>query len=600
VHRSTLAANLGSREVLLVLDNCEHLLDASAALADAVLDAGPEARILVTSREPLRVDGEVDHRIGSLGASSAELFVERAEAAAGPGAASTDDARIVDLCARLDGLPLAIELAAAQLRHLSLTELVERLDDRLTLLVGGRPKAGERHIALATAIDWSYQLLSDQSRDLFDRLGVFPASFDLEAVQAVADDPDPATATILLGDLVAKSLVVHDARTGRYRLLETIRLFASDRLHEAGLRADVTERLRRHLVARVAVIPRVRTWLSAAVAAHSRDDLENVRLAFDASLDRGDVVSAVDLALGLSTLWRNAVSYAEGLRWVAALRERELPPAEGLWTAILAADVGLGSGDPFMMREAAAEAAAFAEQFDEPGAAVVTEIYTAISRFVQPSEAAKRLERARDRAHEIGEPGLERLARAFRLVALLLLGRGDGLDAEARGLIDADSGGGYDHYICIFAASLVALVDRDAARQRELMRIQIADLTRSGLRENWLTMYWESLARIAEGGDYLAQLRSARRRAEAEGRSAEADCVLALSYAAACDENWEGAAELLGVIGGGLLRDTASFIHFTLLREQLVRPKLESSRFEQATARGQELDVKAILEAHGL
>ena len=108
-----LAANLGPRQVLLVLDNCEHLLDAAADLTDAVLDAGSQSRILVTSREPLRVDGEAVHRIGSLGRESAELFVERAVAAAGPGIASPDDPRVVELCERLDGLPLAIELAAA-------------------------------------------------------------------------------------------------------------------------------------------------------------------------------------------------------------------------------------------------------------------------------------------------------------------------------------------------------------------------------------------------------------------------------------------------------------------------------------------------------
>ncbi len=189
VQAAALAGNLAARELLLVLDNCEHLLDASAGLVDAVLDAGPRARILVTSREPLRVDGEAVHRIGSLGPDSAELFVERASAAAGPGSASADDPRVVELCERLDGLPLAIELAAAQLGHLGLTELVAAVDDRLTLLVGGRPKAGHRHSALTATIEWSHRLLDEDARELFARLGVFPASFDLAAVRAVAGDP---------------------------------------------------------------------------------------------------------------------------------------------------------------------------------------------------------------------------------------------------------------------------------------------------------------------------------------------------------------------------------------------------------------------------
>src|SRR6185312_9333822 len=239
-----LAALLGTRPVLLLLDNCEHLLDATAELVDAVLDAGPRVRILLTSREPLRIDGEVVHGLGPLGAEAAELFVERATAAAGPGVAVAGDPRVAELCRRLDGLPLAIELAAAQLVHLDLDELVARLDDRLTLLAGTRPRAGGRHSALRATVEWSHQLLAPDSRDLFARLGVFPAGFDLAAVQAVAGDADPAAVPRLLGDLVAKSLVVHDPARRRYRLLETLRLFAAQRLDEAGLRAEVTERLR--------------------------------------------------------------------------------------------------------------------------------------------------------------------------------------------------------------------------------------------------------------------------------------------------------------------------------------------------------------------
>lgn len=600
VQTGALAATLGPRAVLLVLDNCEHLLDASAALVDAVLDAGPQARILVTSREPLRVDGEGVHRIGSLGSESSELFVERAVAAAGAGVATADDPRVVELCERLDGLPLAIELAAAQLRHLSLQELIERLDDRLTLLVGGRPKAGPRHSALTATIEWSYRLLSDDARRVFDRLGVFPASFDLDAVRAVAGGPDCADVTNLLGDLVAKSLVVHEPADRRYRLLETLRLFAARRLDDSGLRAEVTELLRRHVVARSAAMPRVRAWLSASMAARSRDDLENVRLAFESSLEVDDLPAAVDVALGISTLWRNAVSYAEGRRWVAELRARDLSPPDRLWTLILTADVGLGSGDPRMMRDAAERATALAAQLDEPGATVVAAIYDAMANLITPQRAAARLDDAAARAREAGEPSLERLARGFRVVAQRLLGITEGLDDEVRALVGADSGGGYDRYICIWAASLVALVDRDGPRLRRLMDAQVADLMDSGLQENWLTMYWGALFRIAAGEDYLPQLRRSQRRAEAEGRRVEADCVLALGYAAACHDQWEAAAELVGAAAGALQRDTAGFIHHVLVREQLVRPRLEPEVFTAAIARGAGLDLGVILEKHGL
>jgi predicted ATPase/DNA-binding SARP family transcriptional activator len=600
VQPAALAANLGPRAVLLVLDNCEHLLDASAALVDAVLDAGPRARILVTSREPLQVDGEAVHRIGSLGPDSAELFVERAGAAAGAGTATADDPRVVDLCERLDGLPLAIELAAAQLQHLSLQDLVDRLDDRLTLLAGGRPRAGQRHSALTATIEWSCRLLAEEARDVFYRLGVFPASFDLDAVQAVSGELDPGRVTNLLGDLVAKSLVVHDPAKRRYRLLETIRLFAARGLDDSGMRPEATELLRRHVVARSEATSRVRTWLSASMAARSRDDLENVRLAFETSLTAGDLTAAVDVALSLSTLWRNAVSYVEGRRWVAALRARELSPSDRLWTLILAADVGLGSGDPRMLRDAAEEASALSVHVDEPGAAVIADIYDAMARLTSPNRAALRLEDACNRARALGEPGLERLARGFRLVPLRLLGRTRGLDAEVHDLTETQTGQDYDRYICIWAASLLALVDRDGPRLRRLMDAQLSDLVASGLRENWLTMYWEALAMISGGESYLPQLRRARERAEAEGRQAEADCVLALGYAAACRNRWEQAAELLGAAAGALQRDTASFIHLALLREQLVRPRLDPDAFTAATLRGETLALEALLDEHGV
>ncbi len=600
VRTHTLAASLGPRAVLLVLDNCEHLLDASADLVDAVLDAGPRARILVTSREPLRVDGEAVHRIGSLGPESAELFVERAVAAAGPGVVTADDPQVLDLCERLDGLPLAIELAAAQLDHLSLAELVDRLDDRLTLLVGGRPRAGTRHSALTATIEWSYRLLSPDARAVFDRLGVFPTTFDLPSVHAVAGGSDSGQVTNLVGDLVAKSLLVHDPATGRYRLLETIRLFAARRLDESGQREETVELLRRHVVARATATPRVRTWLSVTTAARSRDDLENVRLAFEASLAVGDLTAAVDLALGVSTLWRNAVSYAEGRRWVTALRERAELPADRLWALVLAADVGLGSGDPRLMREATQGAAAILPDVDEPGAAVIVEINDAMSHLVEPGRSAKRLEEAARRARAAGEPGLERLARSYRVVALRMQGRSRGLAAEVRELLEADPGRDYDRYLCIWVASLVALVDRDGPGLRRLMDAQLADLMASDLRENWLTIYWEALTLIASREEYLPQLRRARARAEAEGRRAEADCLLALGYAAACRDAWEQAAELLGAAGRVLLHDTAGFIHYALLREQLVAPRLDPEVLSAALSRGQHLPVGALLGEHGV
>jgi predicted ATPase/DNA-binding SARP family transcriptional activator len=594
---SRLAALLAARPALLLLDNCEHLLDATAELVDAVLDAGPRVRILLTSREPLRIDGEVVHALGPLGPEAAELFVERATAAAGPGAAAPGDPRVAELCRRLDGLPLAIELAAAQLVHLDLEELISRLDDRLTLLTGTRPRAGGRHSALRATVEWSHQLLTPESRDLFARLGVFPAGFDLAAVQAVAGPVAPATVPRLLGDLVAKSLVVHDPGRRRYRLLETLRLFAAQRLDDAGMRAEVTERLRAFAVARAQELPRVRRWLSAGTAARSRDDLDTVRLAFSASLAADDTPAAVDLALGLAPLWRNAVSYAEGRRWVDALLGRDLAPDDRLWALIIDSDVALGAGDPRRMAAAAGQAAELAPLTDDPSGAAVAAHYDAICRLSRPAEALARLDTARARAVDAGEPALVRLADAYRLVACLLLGADPPAGSAA---LLADGGVDYDAYIAIWATWLVALVDRDGARLRELMDRQLAQLRASGLDENWLTTYSTALALIASAEPYQGQLRLARQRAEQEGRAGDADVVLALGYAAACRNDWSRAAELVAAAGGALFSDTAGFVHHALLRDRLVRPRLDAAEFAAASARGEALPLAVVLAEHGV
>ncbi|HEX6151105.1 ATP-binding protein [Nocardioides sp.] len=605
---SALAATLGPRAVLLVLDNCEHLLDESARLVDAILDAGDRARILVTSREPLRVDGEAVHTLGSLGSGAAELFVERASAAAGAEVVAVDDPRVELLCRRLDGLPLAIELAAAQLRHLSLDELVSRLDDRLTLLAGGRPRAGARHSALSATIDWSYRLLSDEAREVFDRLGAFPASFDLDAVVAVTGDGDRASVTNIVGDLVAKSLVVHERSTGRYRLLETIRMFAVQRLAEAGLEDEVAELLRRHVVARARSKPRPRVWLSMSMAAQSRDDLDNVRLAFEASLaSEADLPGAVDIALAISTLWRNAsrsslrpVSYAEGRQWVDDLLARDLAPADRVWALLMSADVALGSGDPVTMRANTAEAVRLVSQVEDDGAALVVAIYDAMTHLLEPAQATRRLEAAAQRAEESGEPGLARLARGYRLVTARIGGPSPELTADARAVVESVQERDYDSYIIHWAASLLALVDLDAPRLRELMASQIRDLAETGIRENWLTMYWEALALAISGEEYVDQLRRSRARAESEGRNADADCVLALACAAASRGEWEEAAELIGAVADTMLHDTAGYIHLILVRDQMVRPQLDPQVFKAARTRGAERDAATILAEHGV
>jgi predicted ATPase len=245
-----LCAHLKARELLLILDNCEHLLDACARLADAVLRSAADTTIIATSREPLDVAGEQTYPLQTLSlpepSASAEavgrseavqLFVERARrqlpdfeltAARAPA--------VAQLCIHLDGIPLALELAAARIRSLSIEQINARLHDRFKLLTGGNRMALPRQHTLRATLDWSYDLLAEDERTVLRRLAIFPGSFTLEAASSVASDGviDEFAVIDLLSQLVGRSLVVADTNEGgtRYRLLETMRAYALEKLAE--------------------------------------------------------------------------------------------------------------------------------------------------------------------------------------------------------------------------------------------------------------------------------------------------------------------------------------------------------------------------------
>ncbi|MFI0453882.1 ATP-binding protein [Actinomadura sp. 6N118] len=226
------AARLGTGRSLLVLDNCEHVIDEAAAFAERILAACPGARVLVTSRERLGLPGERSVPISPLplGSDAERLFHDRALAADPQFVA--EPAVIAELCARLDGMPLAIELAAARGASLGATGLLAALEDALRLLSGGRG-GDERHRSLRAVLSWSYDLLGEDEQTLFRRLGVFVGAFDIDAAAAVGGDR--AGVADLLGRLVDKSLVVHlRGRVSRWRLLETVRAFALAQMSAAG------------------------------------------------------------------------------------------------------------------------------------------------------------------------------------------------------------------------------------------------------------------------------------------------------------------------------------------------------------------------------
>jgi predicted ATPase len=291
-------------DTLLVLDNCEHVIDAAAKVADDLLAACPGLRVLATSREPLGIVGEVltpvpPLRLPTVDAAPSEaleyaaiqLLADRA-AAVRPGFAVTDDnvRAVVEICRRLDGLPLAIELAAARLRALSPAQVADRLDDRFRLLTGGSRTALPRHRTLRAVVAWSWDLLTDAERRLAERLAVFPSTVTPESAAGVSDLDDAGE---VLDALVDKSLlqVVSD---GRYRMLETIREFGLERLAEAGAVADAQ---RAHTAYFLRLLldadPHIRTadqlpWLRLVNA-----ERENLYGAMSFACDAGDADSAI-------------------------------------------------------------------------------------------------------------------------------------------------------------------------------------------------------------------------------------------------------------------------------------------------------------------
>jgi predicted ATPase len=313
---------LQGRRVLVILDNCEHVLDAAAALVATVAADCQTVTILATSRQPLGVVGEQVVPVASRELPDAvELFYDRARLSdASFERAGPDRETVAAVCARLDGIPLAIELAAARVRSLTPAELLARLDDRFKMLRSGQRGGVERHRTLQATVDWSYQLLSRQERAVFDRLSVFPGDFDLAAAEAVCADGDLEVGDVfdLVDGLVAKSLVIAE-RSGsatRYRLLETLRQYGQARLGERGESADLRQR---HLGHYVSLAERAhQRWASPQQAEGiTIFNLEwnNLRAAYAAAIDTFDVENAERLLKAIYWFALGAGRFEEYVEW---------------------------------------------------------------------------------------------------------------------------------------------------------------------------------------------------------------------------------------------------------------------------------------------
>ncbi|MFL6245352.1 MAG: BTAD domain-containing putative transcriptional regulator [Thermoanaerobaculia bacterium] len=331
----TIVDALRDREFLLVIDNCEHLVEACAELARTLLLRCPKLRILATSREPLGIAGERLWPVPPIAPEEAvQLFAERAIASDPSFALSEENSgKVAEICRRLDGIPLAIELAAARIRVLSPEQIAAKLEDSFAILSGGARTAIPRHRTLRAAIDWSFALLSEREQTLLARLSVFASGFSLEAAEAVCDaDLD------LLTSLVAKSLVATNSRRSavRYQLLDTIRQYAAERLAATG-ESDAVRR--RHALAFLNIArgaePDPREGLLVGLDRLDAD-YDNVRAALAWSLEHEPDAIALPLGAAFRWHWYYRVLWVEGLRWLTRVIERSVSATSRERASVLA------------------------------------------------------------------------------------------------------------------------------------------------------------------------------------------------------------------------------------------------------------------------
>ena len=490
----SLAEWLETRQLLLVLDNCEHLVAACARLAERLLGAAPELRVLATSREALGVPGEAAWPVPALavpaGADEAleceatALFADRALLARPGFEPAANVALVADLCRRLEGVPLAIELAAARVKTLTLEQILERLDDRFRLLVGGSRTAPGRHQTLRAALDWSYDLLDDAERALLGRLSVFAGGWELETAEEVVRGPwsvaredslrttghgSRATTLDLLTHLVDKSLVAVEERAGRqrYRLLETVREYARERLDASGESDDAA---RRHAEYFVTLAEASRSEMFGAHAGEWAARLEaehdNVRAALAWSHEH-DAERCLRLALGVHQFRLLHGYVAETRRWLESA-------------------LALGDAAPAHLRARALEGAGAAARIQG-----------------DPAAARRFLERGVSVARQTGS--LRQLATLTCDLGAIAVLEGD--PATARAHLEASLGfareTGYDVLVAVSLNSLgeVARVERDWAAARRCLEEAAALCRKEGVEQTLSIVLCNLGAILLEGAD---------------------------------------------------------------------------------------------------
>jgi predicted ATPase/class 3 adenylate cyclase len=618
----TLLDALVPQDVLIVVDNCEHLIGACAKIADVILRRCPRVHLLATSREPLGIGGEIIYRVPSLSLPGADdpepvtteaseavaLFVDRA---AEQGVAIPVDAHtaplLVSICRRLDGMPLAIELAAARLRSLSLSELSDRLDQRFRLLTGGSRAALERQQTLRATVDWSYSLLSAAEQQLLRRLAVFAESFDLSAAEAVCGlgDVEPVEVTGLLGSLVDKSLVqAEQAGDGlRYRLLETIRQFAAERLLEAGTDEaaavaaahcehflSVAETAQAHLNG-----PGQPQWLARLDA----DQANLWRAAEHAAADPAGTEHALRFAIALRHYWTARVVDERALALLAPVLERPDARADQAQyaAASVAAMVAARTIDLPLARQFGDRAVGLARELGDDRLLVeALWLLADFCYFAGDSEIGMPLgTEAVERARRLGD---DVLLGASLMAYLLCAGAininpaaSEELLAEAVACTER-SGDLLTKYVLHNNAGVHALRAGDLSGARDHLEQAAAIMPVIGEKSHHVAVNLGWVARQQDDpagavSRFETGLRQSRRAGERPGL---AYASLGLACAAADLGDWQRAAELHGVAQAFLDRLTEPWqdLEETYRRDSLakVRAALGGDEFDRAYSRG--------------
>jgi predicted ATPase/DNA-binding winged helix-turn-helix (wHTH) protein len=448
----TVARAVGGQNILLVLDNCEHIIDAAASFTESFVRLCPRATILATSREVLRIDGEHVYRIPPLDVpaaqvnepsqilshSAVELFVARTKSL-GSEFLSHDGnpTTIAAICRHLDGMPLAIEFAAARAAMLGVQDVATGLRDRFALLTVGRRTALRRHQTLRATLDWSYELLPETEQQLLRRLAVFPTGFTVDAVVAVTKDLTLGTSSVMEGiaSLVSKSLVTLDnsENLSRWRLLETIRAYAFEKLVEAG---DANMAARQHAMyfrdLSALSVSGFGSRLPDAELSRRVREIDNVRAALDWSFSSfGDIAIGVDLAAAYAPVWLH-------LSLIVECRERcerallSLEPDQSafarqrMWLQIaLGNALFVSLGSPEQTEAVLTRALEFADTSGdlEAQAQALAALSTAYVYHRDYSRAQTTLKRLREVAYEIGDPALAAVADRRLGTRLLTSGR---------------------------------------------------------------------------------------------------------------------------------------------------------------------------------